>query len=101
MIKKFIQRVFGAKKSKKPAAAKERVYAREEHGIRRDELSNAAISVCEGLHKAGYKAFVVGGAVRDLLLKRHPKDYDVATDATPEQVRSVFRRARIIGRRFK
>lgn len=81
--------------------AKERIYARDEHGIRRDELSNAAISVCEGLHKAGYKAFVVGGAVRDLLLNRHPKDYDVATDATPEQVRSVFRRARIIGRRFK
>ena len=89
------------KKSRKTTAVKERIYARDEHGIRRDELSNAAISVCEGLHRAGYKAFVVGGAVRDLLLKRHPKDYDVATDATPEQVKSVFRRARIIGRRFK
>ena len=101
MIKKFIERVFGPKKSHKPAAFKQRIYARDEHGIRREELSNAAISVCEGLHRAGYKAFVVGGAVRDLLLGRHPKDYDVATDATPEQVRSVFRRARIIGRRFK
>ena len=101
MIKKFIEKVFGARKNRKPVAAKERIYARDEHGIRKDELSNAAISVCEGLHKAGYKAFVVGGAVRDLLLGRHPKDYDVATDATPEQVRSVFRRARIIGRRFK
>ncbi len=101
MIKKFIEKVFGSRKSRKTAAVKERIYARDEHGIRRDELSNAAISVCEGLHRAGYKAFVVGGAVRDLLLKRHPKDYDVATDATPEQVRSVFRRARIIGRRFK
>ena len=101
MIKKFIEKVFGARKNRKPAVAKERIYARDEHGIRKDELSNAAISVCEGLHKAGYKAFVVGGAVRDLLLGRHPKDYDVATDATPEQVRSVFRRARIIGRRFK
>ena len=101
MIKKFIEKVFGSKKSRKTAAVKERIYARDEHGIRRDELSNAAISVCEGLHRAGYKAFVVGGAVRDLLLKRHPKDYDVATDATPEQVKSVFRRARIIGRRFK
>ena len=79
---------------------KERIYTRDEHGIRREELSNAAISVCEGLHRAGYKGFVVGGAVRDLLLGRHPKDYDVATDATPEQVRGVFRRARIIGRRF-
>ena len=101
VIKKFIERVFGPKKSRRTAVAKERIYARDEHGIRREELSNAAISVCEGLHKAGYKAFVVGGAVRDLLLKRHPKDYDVATDATPEQVKSVFRRARIIGRRFK
>ena len=101
MIKKFIERVFGPKKARKPTAAKERIFAQAEHGIRREELSNAAISVCEGLHRAGYKAFVVGGAVRDLLLARHPKDYDVATDATPEQVRSVFRRARIIGRRFK
>ena len=101
MIKKFIEKVFGPKKARKPTAAKERIFAQAEHGIRREELSNAAISVCEGLHRAGYKAFVVGGAVRDLLLGRHPKDYDVATDATPEQVRSVFRRARIIGRRFK
>ena len=101
VIKKFIARVFGSKKTRTGVATKERIYARDEHGIRRDELSNAAISVCEGLHRAGYKAFVVGGAVRDLLLSRHPKDYDVATDATPEQVKSVFRRARIIGRRFK
>ena len=72
MIKKFIEKVFGSKKSRKTTAVKERIYARDEHGIRRDELSNAAISVCEGLHRAGYKAFVVGGAVRDLLLKRHP-----------------------------
>ena len=103
MIKKFIQRVFGgAKKGNASAAAgKWRIYAKAEHGIHRDDLSNAAISVCEGLQKAGYKAFVVGGAVRDLLLGRHPKDFDVATDATPEQVRGVFRRARIIGRRFR
>ena len=101
MIKKFIEKVFGPKKSRKPAASRERIYTKDEHGIRKDELSNAAVSVCEGLHRAGYKAFVVGGAVRDLLLQRHPKDYDVATDATPEQVKSVFRRARIIGRRFK
>ena len=103
MIKKFIQRVFGgAKKGNASAAAgKWRIYVKAEHGIHRDDLSIAAISVCEGLQKAGYKAFVVGGAVRDLLLGRHPKDFDVATDATPEQVRGVFRRARIIGRRFR
>ena len=112
MIKKFIQRVFGGGKSTetaKPAKAHKvsagkdvwRIYPQAEHGIHRDDLSDAAITVCEGLQKAGYKAFVVGGAVRDLLLGRHPKDFDVATDATPEQVRGVFRRARIIGRRFR
>lgn len=101
MIKKFIEKVFGPKAFRKKVVATARIYKRDEHGIRREELSNAAISVCDGLHGAGYKAYVVGGAVRDLLLGRHPKDYDVATDATPEQVRSVFRRARIIGRRFK
>ena len=109
-----MQRVFGgAKKTDVPATGKKakaggvasagkwRIYAKAEHGIHRDDLSGAAITVCEGLQKAGYKAFVVGGAVRDLLLSRHPKDFDVATDATPEQVRNVFRRARIIGRRFR
>ena len=101
MIKKFIEKVFGTGKGRKLVAAKQRIFSKDEHGIHRDQLSNAAVSVCEGLQRAGFKAFVVGGAVRDLLLSRHPKDYDVATDATPEQVRSVFRRARIIGRRFK
>ncbi len=114
MIKKFIQRVFGGASAAdtgktgkaRVTAAKAtkggwRIYSRPEHGIHRDDLSEAAITVCEGLQRAGYKAFVVGGAVRDLLLGRHPKDFDVATDATPEQVRGVFRRARIIGRRFR
>ena len=53
------------------------------------------------LNDAGYQAFIVGGAVRDLLLEKTPKDFDVATDATPEQVKAEFRRARIIGRRFR
>ena len=53
------------------------------------------------LNDAGYQAFIVGGAVRDLLLGKTPKDFDVATDATPEQVKTEFRRARIIGRRFR
>lgn len=67
----------------------------------RDGISPAARKVTEGLQAAGYSAFVVGGAVRDLLLHRHPKDFDIATDATPEEVRRVFRRSRIIGRRFR
>ena len=53
------------------------------------------------LHEAGFQAYVVGGAVRDLLLGVEPKDFDIATDATPEQIRKIFRRSRIIGRRFQ
>ena len=71
------------------------------HGIRRDALPHSARKVCEGLQHAGFSAYVVGGAVRDLLLGVTPKDFDVATDALPEQVHRIFRRSRLIGRRFK
>ncbi|EDZ99075.1 poly(A) polymerase [Burkholderia sp. H160] len=71
------------------------------HGIDPTLISRNAIRVTEGLQQAGYRAFIVGGAVRDLLLGVKPKDFDVATDATPEQVQKLFRRARIIGRRFQ
>jgi len=73
----------------------------KKHQIDRRLLSNAAIKTIEGLQKAGFEAYIVGGAVRDLLLQREPKDFDVATDATPEEVNRVFRRSRIIGRRFR
>jgi len=98
MIKKFISRVFG-KKPVKPQGP--RIFRAGEHAIRSVDISNSALRVCEGLQKEGFAAFVVGGAVRDLLLGRHPKDFDIATSATPEQVKSAFRRARIIGRRFR
>jgi len=71
------------------------------HGIDPSLISRNAIRVTEGLQQAGFRAFIVGGAVRDLLLGIAPKDFDVATDATPEQVQKQFRRARIIGRRFQ
>ncbi|WP_133650231.1 polynucleotide adenylyltransferase PcnB [Paraburkholderia flava] len=71
------------------------------HGIDPSLISRNAIRVTEGLQQAGFRAFIVGGAVRDLLLGVAPKDFDVATDATPEQVQKLFRRARIIGRRFQ
>ena len=74
---------------------------RERHGLSRDAISPAAGKVCAVLRDAGYQGYVVGGAVRDLLLGRRPKDFDVATSATPEEVRSIFRRSRIIGRRFQ
>ncbi|ANB18694.1 polynucleotide adenylyltransferase PcnB [Dokdonella koreensis] len=78
-----------------------RVIARSEHAISRKNISNGALRVLYRLNEAGYAAFLVGGAVRDLLLGGHPKDFDVATNATPEQIRSLFRNCRLIGRRFR
>ena len=72
-----------------------------EHGIDPALISRNAVRVTDTLQEAGFRAFIVGGAVRDLLLGVAPKDFDVATDATPEQVQRLFRRARLIGRRFQ
>lgn len=77
------------------------VIPREAHPISRRNISPAALKVLYGLRDAGYQSFLVGGAVRDLLAGRQPKDFDVATNATPEQVREVFRNCRLIGRRFR
>lgn len=74
---------------------------RELHAISRKDISPSALRVLYRLHEAGYGAFLVGGAVRDLLLGEHPKDFDIATDATPEQVKHLFRNCRLIGRRFR
>lgn len=71
------------------------------HGIRADRVSANARKVVERLQEAGFLAYLVGGCIRDLVLGQDPKDFDVATDATPEQVREVFRSARLIGRRFR
>ena len=95
MIKRFIRRVLGL-----PSENMLRL-PREEHGLARDALSPSAAKVCAALHEAGFSGYVVGGAVRDLLLGITPKDFDVATDARPEQIRPLFRRALIIGRRFR
>jgi poly(A) polymerase len=102
MIKKFIDRLLG----KSPAGGRsplgKRVeLAQAEHGIDRALLDANAVKVVQTLKEAGYEAYVVGGAVRDLLLGMRPKDFDVATNATPEQVKGLFRRAFIIGRRFR
>ncbi|MEI6705729.1 MAG: polynucleotide adenylyltransferase PcnB [Methylococcales bacterium] len=77
------------------------IYARPEHCISRKQISVNALKVLYQLQKAGFDAYLVGGCVRDLLLGREPKDFDVATNADPEQVRKVFRNCRIIGRRFR
>jgi len=71
------------------------------HKIDLNLLSNAALKTTEGLQQAGFSAYIVGGAVRDLALNHPPKDFDVATDATPEEVSRIFRRSRIIGKRFR
>ncbi len=100
MIKRLFKKVFG-KTAGARAAGAAHLIPFSEHKVSRDGISYGAKRVTDGLQAAGFKAFVVGGAVRDLLLEREPKDFDVATDATPEEVRRVFRRARIIGRRFR
>src|SRR5216684_8002523 len=95
MIKRFIRRVLGLS-----ANHMERV-PRQRHGLARDALTPAAAKVCAVLREAGFASYVVGGAVRDLLLGIVPTDFDIATDARPEQVKPLFRRAIIIGRRFR
>jgi len=78
-----------------------RVIAKDAHQIDPKSVHSSAVNIVSQLKKAGFDAYVVGGAVRDLMLGGHPKDFDVATNATPEQVRGIFRSARIIGRRFQ
>ncbi|HCH20725.1 MAG TPA: polynucleotide adenylyltransferase PcnB [Cellvibrionales bacterium] len=84
-----------------PVTASAVTISRDEHTISRKQISKNALNVMYELTRAGYQAYLVGGGVRDLLLGLSPKDFDVATDATPEQVKQHFRRARIVGRRFR
>ena len=110
MIKKFIDKLFGmtgstaaskARSSKKSPYGQRVEVGPESHGIDTALVDDRAMDVVRTLKDAGYEAFIVGGAVRDLLVGLRPKDFDVATDATPEQVKALFRRAFIIGRRFR
>ncbi|HRP95172.1 MAG TPA: polynucleotide adenylyltransferase PcnB [Rhodocyclaceae bacterium] len=99
MIRKLLRKVF--RRAGSPQKTEPALIPASQHGIRREQLLPAACKVCAVLQDNGHAAFVVGGAVRDLLIGHPPKDYDVATSATPEEVRALFRRSRIIGRRFK
>jgi poly(A) polymerase len=103
VIRKLLRKVFRRDAGKPQAAARAEpaVIPLIQHGISRSRILPAAGKVCDTLQAAGFKAYVVGGAVRDLIAGIEPKDYDVATSATPEQVRELFRRSRIIGRRFR
>ncbi|WP_071985789.1 polynucleotide adenylyltransferase PcnB [Serratia symbiotica] len=74
---------------------------REQHSISRKDISENALKVLYRLNKSGYESYLVGGGVRDLLLGKKPKDFDITTNATPEQVRKLFRNCRLVGRRFR
>jgi len=78
-----------------------RVYERSDHNISRDNISPNALKVLYRLKNAGFAGYLVGGGVRDLLLEQLPKDFDIATSATPDEVRQLFRNCRLIGRRFR
>lgn len=78
-----------------------KVLARPDHRISRGHMSSEALKVLYRLHRSGYAAYLVGGSVRDILLGKHPKDFDVATNARPQEIRRLFRNSRIIGRRFR
>jgi tRNA nucleotidyltransferase/poly(A) polymerase len=108
MIRKFIDRLLG----KTPAAddgdgrrastlGRRAEFGVDQHKIDPKLVAEPAVRVVKTLQDAGYEAYIVGGAVRDLLVGLEPKDFDVATNATPEQVKALFRRAFIIGRRFR
>ncbi|WP_348756343.1 polynucleotide adenylyltransferase PcnB [uncultured Aquincola sp.] len=108
MIKTFIDRLLGKSPAKagKAGVAKVPLGKRvevpaTEHRINPELLDERAVRVVRTLKDAGFEAYIVGGAVRDLLVNRRPKDFDVATNATPEEVKALFRRAFIIGRRFR
>ena len=77
------------------------VYSQEQHGLSRSGIDEDARKIVFRLQRSGFKAYVVGGGVRDLLIGKTPKDFDISTDATPREIKSLFRNCRIIGRRFK
>src|SRR5689334_4293088 len=77
------------------------IIARQEHTISRSQLSPNAVRVLYRLKGEGFTAYLVGGCVRDLLLGREPKDFDLVTDATPGQIKRLFRNCRLVGRRFR
>jgi len=101
MIRKFLRKVFSRKPSAFESNAKLSIIPYKRHGIRRNQITACALKIVTTLQQTEFSAYIVGGAVRDLLLGLTPKDFDVATNATPEQVRHIFRRSRIIGRRFR
>ena len=77
------------------------IFSRDQHCISRADIDPDALKVLYGLANKGYSSYMVGGSVRDLLLKQQPKDFDVATDASPRQIKKIFSNCWLIGRRFR
>lgn len=84
-----------------PEIPRPEIYTRDEHEISRRNIDPDAVKILYRLNRAGFKAYLVGGGVRDLLLGKKPKDFDIATDAVPRDIKSLFRNSRVIGRRYK
>jgi poly(A) polymerase len=91
---------YGAAKDGHPVK-KAVVYTRDEHTIRLDAVDKDAVYIVERLRSNGYETYIVGGAVRDLILGKHPKDFDIVSAASPARIKKIFRNSRIIGRRFR
>jgi poly(A) polymerase len=91
---------YGAEKNGKPVK-KAAVYTQNEHGINFADVDSDAVHITELLRAQGFETYIVGGAVRDLLLRKKPKDFDIVSEASPARIKRIFRNARVIGRRFR
>ena len=103
-ISKFCKQLFDDKQTTEEATEAGlslAVVPRQDHDISRSQMSENALKVLYRLHKSGFKAYLVGGGVRDILLGFQPKDFDVVTNATPEEIKKLFRNCRLVGRRFR
>ena len=101
-IVKFIKKLSGISlKQDPPDLSKANIIPREEHSVSRADISENTLDILTTLNRAKFNAYLVGGGVRDLLLRHKPKDFDIATDAHPEQIKKLFRNCRLIGRRFR
>lgn len=101
IIIKFIKKLLRKSRASKPTVSSAFIIPRNHHHVSKTDISPNALKVLNRLNSAGFQAYLVGGSVRDLMLGKAPKDFDVATSATPNQIKNLFRNARIIGRRFK
>ncbi|MDR1098966.1 MAG: polynucleotide adenylyltransferase PcnB [Treponema sp.] len=91
---------YGAEKNGKPVK-KAIVYTQNEHGINFADVDSDAVRITERLRAEGFETYIVGGAVRDLMLRKRPKDFDIVSEASPTRIKRIFRNSRVIGRRFR